>query len=156
MAIGRFTGKHAFLTISGGFAIVFAVNGVMVWFAANNRPGMVVDNSYVASQQFNQWLESGRAQQELGWTIDAHAEQGQLLLTARDSRDHPLLGLAGDATITHPLGSEPAQSLKLQEVGDGRYVAGPLPEGRWVAEIRTHLGGQHYYLRTRLEPEPGR
>ena len=148
-----FTGRHAFLVIAGGFSIIFAVNGAMAWFAATNRPGMVVENSYVAGQQFNEGLAAGRAQQQLGWTFDLSTADGRLLLEARDALGGPLTGLRGEVTLTHPYGSEPALQLPLEELGEGRYAAGPLANERWVAEIRSHRGGQRHYLQTRLEPD---
>ena len=152
MATTRFTGRRAFLVIAGGFAIVFAVNGAMAWLAASNQPGLVVEDSYVAGQHFNEGIAAGKAQQQLGWRMEARAEGDQLLLEARNALGRPLTGLRGEVTLTHPYGSEPARTLPLAELGNGRYRAGPLANDRWVAEFRTHLGGQQYYLSTRLEP----
>ena len=148
-----FTGRHAFLAIAGGFAVVFAVNGIMAYFAINNQPGLIVEDSYVAGQQFNDGLEQGRAQARLGWTFEAGTSNGRLLLEARDSRGQPLVGLSGEVTLSHPYGSEPATILPLVALGDGRYSAGPVGAGRQVAEIRTRRGGQQHYQQIRLEPE---
>lgn len=151
MTGGRpFTGRHAFLVIGGGFAIVFAVNMLLAVLASRTNPGLIVENSYVAGQHYNEGLAQGRAQKALGWTVEARPENGLLVVSARNALDRPIDGLVGEVTISHPLGAEPAQTLKLAADGEGRYVAGPLPAGQWIAETRLALGGQHYYLKTRL------
>nr|WP_255696849.1 FixH family protein [Sandaracinobacteroides sayramensis] len=150
---GGFTGRHALMVIGGGFTIVIAVNLTLAVLATRSHPGMVVENSYVASQNFNQWLEAGRAQKALGWTVEARAEKGLIVVDAASALQKPLTGLTGEVTVTHPLGAEPARTLALEEMGDGRYAAGPLPRGQWIAEIRLNRGGQPYYLKTRLTGE---
>lgn len=146
-----FTGRHMALVICGGFAVVIAVNTALAVLATRSHPGMVVENSYVASQHFNDWLAAGRAQKALGWTVEAAVAGGQVVVTARDSRGDALAGLSGEVTITHPLGAEPARTLPLAESGAaGRYVAGPLSPGQWIVEVRLHRGSQPYYLKTRL------
>ena len=150
MAMKSFTGRHALMVIGGGFALVIAVNTTLAVLASRSHPGMVVENSYVASQNFNEWLEAGRAQKALGWTVETENKDGMLVIEATSSLGQPMSGLVVEATVTHPLGAEPAQSLTLNDLGDGRYAAGPLPHGQWIAEIRLKRGGEHYYLKKRL------
>lgn len=146
-----FTGWHAFFIISGGFLIVVAVNALLAVMALRTNQATVVDNAYIASQNFNAGLAAGKAQQQLGWTVTARAGAGRLTLQAVDARGAPLSGLAGHVTLTHTLGTEPAQTLALADLGQGQYGAGPLPDGRWVAEFRLHRGAQTYYLRQQFD-----
>lgn len=147
---GQFTGRQAALVICGGFAIVIAVNATLAVLAGRSHPGMVVENSYVASQNFNGWLEAGRKQRALGWTVTATASEGVMTIEATDAQGAPLTGLVGETTVTHPLGAEPARKLALTDEGGGRYTAGPLSHGQWIAEIRLHRGEQSFYLKKRL------
>lgn len=147
---GQFTGRRAALVICGGFAIVIAVNVTLAVLAGRSHPGMVVENSYVASQSFNDWLAAGRKQRALGWTVTASAADGAMLVEAIGPSGEPLTGMTGEATITHPLGAEPARKLQLTELGEGRYTAGPLSRGQWIAEIRLTHGAEHFYLKKRL------
>ncbi len=151
MRTGQFTGWHAFFTIAGGFAIVFAVNAVLAVMAIRTNPATVVDNSYTSSQHFNTGLAEGRAQQQLGWTVTARNDGDGLQLQAEDALGLPLTRLKGYATITHPLGAEPAQTRDLAELADGHYSAGTLPPGRWIVEFRLQRGGQNYYLKKRFD-----
>ena len=49
-----FTGRHMLLIMLGFFAVVLTANMTMVYFASHSWSGLVVKNSYVASQEFNE------------------------------------------------------------------------------------------------------
>ena len=151
MSGGPFTGRHAALVLGGGFAIILAVNLTMATLAARSHPGLVVENSYVASQQFNGWLEAGRAQKAMGWTVDASTGHDILTLIASDSQGRPLEDLEAVATLSHPLGRDAPITLALTEAQPGRYAAPHgLTPGQWLVEVRLSRGAQRYYLDTRL------
>ncbi len=145
-----FTGKHAAMVICGGFAIVIAVNVTLAVLAGRSHPGMVVENSYVASQNFNDWLAAGRKQRAMGWTVTAATVDGMMVIEAKDANGQPITGMTGEALVTHPLGAEHGRKLQLTDVGDGKYTAGPISRGQWIAEIRLHHGEQSFYLKKRL------
>jgi len=54
---GPFTGKHFAVIIVAFFAVVIGVNLFMATQASATFGGVVVENSYVASQEFNKWLD---------------------------------------------------------------------------------------------------
>ncbi|ESY87148.1 FixH family protein, partial [Mesorhizobium sp. LNHC229A00] len=64
----EFTGRHMLAIIPAFFGVVIAVNLTMATLANTSWTGLVVENTYVASQQFNRKAEEGRAQAALGWT----------------------------------------------------------------------------------------
>ena len=47
------TGKHVAMIFCGFFGIIIAVNVSMAMLASSSWTGLVVSNSYVASQKFN-------------------------------------------------------------------------------------------------------
>ncbi|TIS18850.1 MAG: cytochrome oxidase, partial [Mesorhizobium sp.] len=49
----EFTGRHMLISILAFFAVVIGVNLTMATFAHRSWTGLVVENTYVASQQFN-------------------------------------------------------------------------------------------------------
>lgn len=148
---GPFTGKHAAMVLGGGFAVVIAVNLTMATLAARSHPGLVVQNSYIASQKFNGWLEAGRAQKALGWTVTARADGGRLLVDATSALGTPLEGLKTVATVSHPLGRDAPLVVSLREEAPGRYAAphGVTP-GQWLVEVRLTRGSDSFYLDERL------
>ena len=138
MTRGPFTGWHISAIITGFFAVVITVNFVMAYYASATFGGVVVENSYVASQQFNQWLEEGRRQQALGWSATA-TRNGDGRVAVR-MEGVPAQGLTLSATARHPLGRAPDRALGFVRQGDGSFLSNePLPAGRWTVrfEART-------------------
>ena len=66
----RFTGWHFTAIITAFFGVVVAVNLTMAVFATRTFGGVVVENSYVASQKYNDWLDAAKRQQQLAWSIE--------------------------------------------------------------------------------------
>jgi nitrogen fixation protein FixH len=128
-----FTGWHMTAILVAFFGVVIAVNVLMATMAVRTFGGTVVDNSYVASQQFNGWLAQGRAQRALGWDVAVTRGAGGVpVITATDAAGQPLVGAVVTATARHPLGRMPDRPLRLTSAGDGRFTAAePLRAGRW-------------------------
>ena len=53
-----FSGRHMLLTMLAFFGVIIGVNLTMAWFARSSWTGLVVENSYVASQEFNAKMEA--------------------------------------------------------------------------------------------------
>lgn len=138
----KFTGKHMALILVGFFGVVVTVNLTMASFASTTFGGIVVENSYVASQQFNRWLNEAERERALGWQADvSRTDTGTVGVT--------LAGAPAGASVTaiarHPLGREASQALTFEALGAGRYVSHQiLPPGRWT--VRLTVGdGPHYW-----------
>lgn len=139
---GEFTGKHMLAVLVTGFGIVVAVNFTMATFAVKGFNGVVVENSYVASQNYNGWLDRARAQEALGWSATmARAPDGRLTIAtggvpASATVDAMLRRPMGDSTVTH---------LALRPRGDGAYAsADPLPAGRWIVRLTVSAHGDEW------------
>jgi nitrogen fixation protein FixH len=81
----RFTGRHMLAAMLAFFGVILAVNMAMATLATRTFGGVVVENSYVASQEFNAWLAAARAQRKLGWSAHADMIDGHVLVTLRTS-----------------------------------------------------------------------
>jgi nitrogen fixation protein FixH len=133
-----FTGRHMWLVMLGFFGTVVAVNFGMAWVAGASFSGTVVDNSYVASQQFNGWLQAARSQRRLGWTV----------APALDARRHVVLAdsRAGDTVVglaLHPLGRAPDMVLHFALAVDGHLRSREtLPAGRWQVRLTVRRAGE--------------
>lgn len=146
-----FTGRHAALVIGGGFLVVIAVNLTLAVVATRSHPGLVVENSYVASQKFNDWLAAGRTQKALGWKAAPAVDATTLSIAMTDARGAPLEGLRATATLNHPLGAEPPREVALVETAPGTYAAPHgLAAGQWIVEARLARGSETFYLDQRL------
>ena len=71
-----FTGWHMAAITSSFFAVIIAVNLTLAFFASTSWTGLVVANSYVASQNFNRDAEIARQQRALGWQVNLTFNRG--------------------------------------------------------------------------------
>lgn len=133
-----FTGRHMLVIMISFFGLIIAVNFTMAWLASNTFGGTIVANSYVASQQFNSWLQAARDQKTLGW-------QAQLAL---DDQRHVVLSMGGPGftatgTAHHPLGRAADVPLVFATQGDGRLQSVvTLPAGRWQVRATIRRDGK--------------
>lgn len=151
--VRRFTGYHATAIIVAFFAVVVAVNLTMARFAISTFGGTVVDNSYVASQKFNGWLEEARREKEMGWRIAQPVRYGpNLSIIATDALGKPLSGATISAIAHHPLGREPEQRLTFAETAPGTYHSlEGLPAGRWKLKAQIERDGRELDLAFEVE-----
>ncbi|EJU14219.1 hypothetical protein LH128_04711 [Sphingomonas sp. LH128] len=156
-----FNGKHMTAILVAGFGVVLAVNVTMATLASTTFGGIVVENSYVASQDFNRWLDEAAKERALGWRLAARRgaegrvvvdltprrpglDPGPLAMTSPPSGEAPTAGKApADGarlkTATGP-GSSPGRREVLTAVA--RHPLGRLPDtaltfrregGHWIS-----------------------
>ena len=131
-----FTGRHMAAILIGFFAVVIVVNLVMARFALSTFGGTVVDNSYVASQHYNEWLQRAEAQDRLGWDMAVRVGTDRHAVLSVRKGGAPLTGLTVAATLAHPLGRAAPRAIVFAADADGalRSVE-PLPPGRWRLDL---------------------
>lgn len=140
---GELTGRKVATIFVVFFGVVMAVNFTMARFASSTFGGVVVENSYVASQKFNGWLEAARVQKQLGWQVElARLPDNRVALRIKGATTQ---GMAVIARARHPLGRAPDQALSFSAAPDGAFVSTtPLPEGRWLVRFEARQGEQVY------------
>jgi len=126
------TGRKVLLIMVAGFGVVIAANMAMLFAATGTFPGLVVPNSYVASQDFDRKTAAQRA---LGWQARAEYGAGRLTVTMAGPDGAPLAGLGLVAVVGRPATDREDTRLELTERdGDpvGNYAAPlELAPGRW-------------------------
>lgn len=132
-----FSGWHMTAVLVGFFGVVIAVNSVMATLAVRTFGGTVVDNSYVASQEYNSWLAAARKQQQLGWTITPKLDAARRVDVSTSVDNVEITGFA-----RHPLGRE--ADIPLTFI-DHRSVQA-LPPGRWAVHLLIRRNGQQARL----------
>jgi len=143
----EFTGKHMLIVIISFFAVVIGVNVTMATLAEKSWTGLVVENTYVASQQFNEEARKGRAQAALGWTGTLTIASGEVRYGLVDAQGKavPLHGVkvlfrhpayeAEDEIVT--LASPPAGAAAKAEELAARHTP---KDGVWIVEIDADAG----------------
>ncbi|MFC4254375.1 hypothetical protein GRI97_02985 [Altererythrobacter xixiisoli] len=137
-----FTGRHMTAILVAFFGVVIAVNITMARFATGSFGGIVVENSYVASQQFNGWLQQAEQQRQWGWgALTAWRPDGRLMVTVTGAP----ADVTVHATARHPLGRMPDQALDFEPQGGGRFLSrSALPEGRWTLRLQLAAGAREW------------
>lgn len=140
--ITQFTGRHMAAIMVAFFSVVIAVNFTMARLASSTFGGVVVANSYVASQRFNDWLGEARAQDRLGWRAEVRGGSGGRLEVELTGRDGPLANALVAAQAEHPVGRLPGRAFVLTDRGNGIYAAPHgLAPGRWRVTIEARRDG---------------
>jgi nitrogen fixation protein FixH len=137
---GPFTGRHMTAILVGFFGVVIAVNLLMARFATSTFGGIVVENSYVASQEFNGWLDDARQQRALGWdAVTTWRPDNRLAVQLSGVPE----GASVAAIAHHPLGRLPDRELAFAPNGEHRFLStGTLPAGRWLLRLEVTAGNQ--------------
>ena len=77
-----------------GFAIVFAVNATMIWFAVGSFSGLYADHARETGLHYNTVLAEQRARDALGWKVAARwrADVSRIELAVTGKDGQPLNG----------------------------------------------------------------
>lgn len=144
-----FTGRHMLLVMLAFFGVIIAVNVTMAWFARSSWAGLVVENSYVASQQFNAKMAETRAQQALKWTGRLTIEDGKVRYRITDARgaEVPLVAVA--VTFRRPVDDREDQTIALARDAGGYAAAHEVADGAWLVEIDSDANLPNLYRETR-------
>jgi nitrogen fixation protein FixH len=152
---GEFTGKHMLLLAVGFFGIIISVNVLMAVVSSTSWTGLVVDNSYIASQEFEEKRIAHEAQLAAGWQSSFSYEAGAARLSVVDGE-----GVAVDlgpvkVLINRPVGGHDDQKMVLERRPEGDYVAAvELGEGVWDVVVTATTATGPYELHERFKVEP--
>ena len=146
----KLTGRHVLIIAIACFGLVIAANIAMLLAATGSFPGLVVKNSYVASQG---WNDRADAQRALGWRAAVVLEEGRLAVTLTGA-DGPVEDAVLTARIGRPSSDAEDREIALTRTGAGRYAApADLAPGLWRVEI-TSASPAYTVARTLTVPEP--
>ena len=144
-----FTGRHMTAILVVGFGIVVAVNFTMASYAVGGFHGVVVENSYIASQEFNGWLEDAEEVRALGWeAAPVRGEAGHVVVTTDSLPDGAVL----TAELRRPIGMHDYASLTFAPLDDGRFRSlQAVDDGRWTIRLFITAGGQQWVEESELK-----
>ncbi|MGI2033078.1 FixH family protein [Rhizobium panacihumi] len=144
-----FTGWHMLAIMLSFFGVIISVNFFMAYQAVSSWSGLVVQNTYVASQQFNSKVAAERALAATGVT-------GKLTIdgtVVRYEISGPNGLVAADELILafrRPVGDQQDFSLTLAPQEEGifvvRHEVGP---GHWIVEAIAARNGTPVLHQTR-------
>ncbi|MEM0943650.1 MAG: FixH family protein [Pseudomonadota bacterium] len=135
------TGRHVLAIALSAFGVIIAANMAMLFAATGSFPGLVVKNSYVASQGWNARTE---AQMALGWTSELSYSSGEVRVTIRDAAGGSVSGLALVATLGRPATDAEDRQITFEATGDEYLAPADLEPGLWQVRIDTQEGPAFY------------
>ncbi|MCO5057757.1 MAG: FixH family protein [Rhizobiaceae bacterium] len=143
---GEFTGVHMALMLVAFFFVIIAVNLTMAIFASSSWTGLVVKNTYVASQEFNNKAEVGRAQAALGWNAALDIGDGRIAYRLTRKGGSPVHAAHATVTLRRPVTDTQDRTLELLPDAAGTLIAETqIADGSWIIEIDTEAGLDHPY-----------
>lgn len=130
---GQLTGRKVFAIMATGFGIIISVNLTMAYSAISTFPGLVVKNSYVASQNFDR---ERIAQEAIGLQIAAGYDAGEIKIVV-DSLAAIPVGIKNlEATVGRATHARSDQTLDLRKTGSVFSAPAALEPGAWVLRLR--------------------
>lgn len=139
-------GRHVLIGMIAFFAVIFAVNGIMVFIALDTFTGVHTDDAYRSGRDYNDVIDAARSQTDRGWAVTMAHEVTEgtvrLAVTFQDKAARPVEGLTVTAELWRPTQAGFDRELVLEPAGAGRYAGAiDLPlAGQW--EIRLLAEGR--------------
>lgn len=133
MPTRELTGRHVFIGFAAAFGVIISVNLVLAYSAVNTFPGVEVDNSYVASQTFD---DRRAAQQALEWSVEAVHEQGMLRVNIKDPSGRPVKAAQMYATVGRATHVRDDQQPQFRFDGVSYVAPVALGAGNWNVRMR--------------------
>jgi len=131
-----FTGWHMLMWLIGFFAVVFAVNGALAYFANSSWTGLVAENGYITSQEYNSFIAAEKRQEKLGWDAHFAHDAVGLIFKVADRHGAPVTDLKVMVNLMRPTHEGEDRTLTLSETRPGYYsVDKRLPAGLWEARL---------------------
>ena len=145
------TGRFVLLCFVGFFAVVFAVNAVMLRAATSTFGGLETASAYRAGLAFNNEIAAARAQDRLHWNVEARVGRDRagfaaIAIAVRDESGRAPAGLVLDARLAHPSDARLDQVLEVSgKASTGFSAVGPATGGQWVLVIEMSREGERVF-----------
>jgi nitrogen fixation protein FixH len=122
----QISGRMVLVGFVAFFAMVVAVNGVMIRAATSTFGGVETGSAYKAGLAFKHEIAAARAQDARDWQVDGRimrqgAGEARLEVTARDRAGFPLAGLALTARLSHPTDARRDHAVAVTEASTGLF-----------------------------------
>ena len=141
-------GRTVLIIVVSAFAVILGANLAMLFAATGTFPGLVVKNSYTASQGWNQRTA---AQAALGWRADVLHDGAALTVVLTDAAGTPVEGVVVAARVGRPATDAEDRDLPLRAGAGGYRAPLTLGPGNWQVVIRAKgPQGERYEATARL------
>ena len=143
----KLTGRHVAFMLAGFFGLMFAVNGVFVYFALNSFSGVSVSDAYRRGLAYNQELQAKEEQNARGWQhslefVQSGDKNGIIRLKLLNLDKQPMVNLMILGTLGRPV-IEGSDKTVTFVYADPFYTAdlSDLEKGQWDVTLQIQGGG---------------
>ncbi|MBP2445135.1 FixH family protein [Rhizobium leguminosarum] len=138
-----FTGRHMLIVTCSFFAVVIGVNVTMAWFASSSWSGLVVENTYVASQEFNRKAADMRAMAASGIIGKLSLAGGRIRYDIHNRDGSPATVDDVTANFKRPVGDHEDFHVAFTKVGNGKFESQHrVASGDWIVEVVSRTEGK--------------
>lgn len=134
----RITGRHMAIIFVAFFGVIAAVNFTMARLAVGGFGGTIVDNSYVASQRYEEWRDQARTQEAYGWQVAARLDADRHVEVMVEG----VTGAIVTATAEHRYDKDDDVVLALEPVAGGYRSTAPLDAGWYRLRVIVQSGSR--------------
>ena len=132
----KFTGWHMLAIICLFFGVIISVNLTLAYYANSTWTGLVVKNSYVASQNFNEQTKKNHRFQALEWQTELNYDGQFLEVSIRDRANKPVVLTSLSAIIGRPTFEAEDHQVIFTRSGQGNYTTqNKLAPGIWQVQL---------------------
>lgn len=138
----EFTGWHMAGVMGLFFGTIICVNMFLAFSAGSTWTGLVVKNTYVESQHFNERSAEYHRQAVLGWHAETSYADGVFSVELSDAEGVPVPPSDVSVDLGRPVHEGDDRRLALRTSGAGKYsVETDLGAGVWEAHVIVSQGG---------------
>lgn len=134
------TGWHVLAALLVFFGVMFAANGVFLYYAVSTFTGIETADAYRSGVAYNQRLEEARQLDRLGWTGEVKPKDGRIELVLKNASGTPVRGVRIEGKVGRPATDTFDRALKFEDAGSGIYRSEQveLAPGNWIVAIEAH------------------
>jgi nitrogen fixation protein FixH len=146
------TGRKVFAIAAVSFGVILGANLLLAYQAVSTFSGLVVPNSYIASQEFD---ARRRAQEALGWTLDLGHDDATLTVRLTDAAGRTVRPDALEVIVGRPTTAATDVVVEMQPTPEGYAGHVELAPGNWLVQLRARAAdGTDYTVRHALFVRP--
>ena len=146
--------RHVPWLFVAGFAVVVAVNAIMVSLAVGSFSGLYTPQPRQRSLHYNDVIARQGDRDALGWQFEAtwRPQDNRLEIAVVDGQRRPLGNARLHAELVRPVEKRPPLVVDLVTVDNGRYAATvALPaRGNWDLDVVIDHDGQRFAQTRRM------
>jgi nitrogen fixation protein FixH len=144
------TGRMVLFGLLAFFAVVLAMNAVLIGAAISTFGGVETESSYKAGLAFARDVAAAQAQDSRAWQVEASlapaAGGTAIQILARDAGGRPVADVEAAAVVLHPTDQRLDRTVRLTEDAPGRFIGrAALEPGQRDVIIELSRGGERLF-----------